>query len=458
MSIYLGEESKEFNSIVKKNRNESKKIEMFEIEVENSSFIGYKVEHNSKEGFVYYNQNGNFYNFNDLKEVNNYKSIGMHNYIDIDDMEYLRTSSSIDLLVNSRDENKNIKVDQIRVKGSVQLNGLFQGFKVNKEGKSGYIISLKQDDIGLNYDKTSNIKSYFLKEEYVDYINQDFGYKQILTNEESIGKSNDRKDIIDNLLKFVKEKNLDIKYIEDIKNDKISFFDLLQSKNLIEKYKSFEKDFNEKPISPEQPLSVYAYVYHIDKCRQHKASEKEIIDFNENFGFTLNIDYEKENNTGIISIRNNKGLQVSSLILNNFLYEEKLIGGDRGEALALDIEVFDFDFENLAELNDKTILISEDGKEFNNVNESKYSLIYNLFTDKSFTPFNGEQYDLINVKLSDLGIEETKNGLSIVECDVTDNKYLHKWMSSQLKLLSQNTLDEINSLFKKESNVKKLKF
>lgn len=80
-----------------------------------------------------------------------------------------------------------------------------------------------------------------MKEEYVDYINQDFGYKQILTNEESIGKSNDRKDIIDNLLKFVKEKNLDIKYIEDIKNDKISFFDLLQSKNLIEKYKSFEK-------------------------------------------------------------------------------------------------------------------------------------------------------------------------------------------------------------------------
>ena len=47
-------------------------------------------------------------------------------------------------------------------------------------------------------------------------------------------------------------------------------------------------------------------------------------------------------------------------------------------------------------------------KEFHNVNESKYSLIYNLFTDKSFTPFNGEQYDLINVKLSDLGIEETK--------------------------------------------------
>ena len=55
---------------------------MFEIEVENSSFIGYKVEHNSKEGLFIIIKMVIFIILMILK-VNNYKSIGMHNYIDL---------------------------------------------------------------------------------------------------------------------------------------------------------------------------------------------------------------------------------------------------------------------------------------------------------------------------------------------------------------------------------------
>ena len=398
MFKYLGEDSSEFKALVLDNVID-KKINNFKISNEKGIFNAHKVDVDDIEGFVYYNTNGNFYEFasSEVCKSKEFKSSL------IAEKELVPFSKIQKSLLEKRDGvTKTIKEHSISFLDK-DLNKMeVIGTEAKLYGHNGFIFKqIKNNDLSESHGIVQNM---FVKEKEV----LDLGVvaeKSLLTNQEQI--------------KGVKEKiqNTFLKNMSTLNTIGIFIDDA--SPNDFNLMSSIEKMITEDLQAPElkgdvDPVVFMSRVKELSIEKDDKLRESKLLDYN----LSVKIpDFEVSDKMMII-INDKKGKMLSELTISDFRKESAEVPyydiDDKESQEILPIIVLDFEYSS-------TLKIIENYKEVD-FNDSKFKKVFEVFDLKAYVN------DRLSLRNDQNYIENSDTGISyeISDCDLTSQKSINK--------------------------------
>lgn len=398
MAKYLGEYSNDYNSIIQNNRDENLLIEKANITLDLHHSHGVDkdvvlkdvecVELDGEKGFVTYLDKGDIYMFYPESEVSKVEPLGKKTKIIPSDIPSISFQDYNEAIINSRNEKKeNISTTFI---SNLYSQKIENAVKVNTDKYNGYMYTISNPE-GRKVRKFAPLKTVKNIVESQPYIN--------LTNKEilEIRKKEEEKEALSKyfeIKKYFSKNNISV-------NDFPNLDDFTSSPNmgLINNasnikilHERYVDNFGRKPDLTSDISSQKLYT-NIEKQFIENEFSKNISDFQDLYGFTVEFNLPTSDDILEISIKSKNGEELSQCSLNL----EFITDGD--DCLAVAPIMMEYDIEDYDE--NELPLISENGETIFNYKESKFSAIYKVldricFEHSYYDEFGFVEYDVEN--------------------------------------------------------------
>lgn len=396
MFIYLGEDSQEFKSLVKESIVDNS-VDKLKVTNEQGVFEGYSVKKGNIEGYAYYNDQGNFYEFAKA---------------DICDVKFIETlkvpTPKIVQFSEVESSYKNARNEETKMLETHKLGVLSSGFNerdiIAKQAvvndKEGYIYA--QKTLGAFSESQDVTKNYFVPSSDVKFkevVSSQPFYTYKERKEMELAKE---EQVFQDQLKSLEE-NLGIKF-KDLDKKPVLFDSVV---HMIEKNKFTKEDVQGEYVFSNFSKEIFKINY--DKKLKEATSKLKST------GIDISFEHEKDSDVISLVISNKQGKEISKLTTNE-AYKETVnlndqdLYNDEKECFA---ELYVFDLDNESGLDNKKVAIIENGKEVS-LEDSKFSKLYTSLDDVAYHINPESDFPLDLVETIDGGEYE------VAKFDITD--------------------------------------
>ena len=431
MAKYLGEYSNKYNEIIKENRDENFLIEKANITLDIHHSNGVEtnvqlkdvecVEYEGEKGFVTYLGKGDIYMFYPESEITNIEPLGKHVKFMRSDLKKMTLDDYHNAIYNSRNEKKENTVisfiptfafqkiekatliDTDELKGCVFQNNGFKFFApmsaISEIIDTNQITNYTSNElleIKRKEDEKIALSKYFEIKKYFDKNNI------TITNFPNIDSFTESPNL--NLLQSVSNiKSIHERYINQIGMN----LDIPKDMSAEKLYTNIKKQFIENEFS------------------------KNISDFQEQYGFTVEFNFPVLKDVVEISIKSRNGEELSQCTVNlQFMIDED---GDDCEAVVP--IVMQHDIENYEE--EELPLISENGKTIFDYKESKFASVYKLLDRICFEHSICDELSFVKYDI------ESEPDVEEVYCNLSNPKEAINFMIKKMKEVPPSEIPDV---------------
>ncbi len=441
--IYLGEGSAHYRHLVStaiEKQEDKSTLELYEITTNDGVFNGYAVKKNEVQGFAYYNTLGDFYQFID-KDSCEVEKIATQK---LAELSQVNNADLLGSVIAKRDENKEVNLYNIELFNKNTLTDYScVGMEAFVNGVDGYIFKIKS-----NFMPVENAKNIFVAGNSVDVIGLCAKEKIETPNEKFLYEMDQRIISYEEGENTLEKLKLDIvglpkqiDYINNFNKKHNNHFD-----HLISSINNFKHDI--LPLQNKK-ISIDAALLLIDEANTEFKYKEIEENFLKEYGVTVDVKEQYEENKLSISLVDNKGKSLSMLTVNNPLHETTPMNIEPDEDEEEDLQPIEFiklDLTNNENYDGKEVVVHENGNDVK-LEDSKFKHFYEMFDEKAFT--NDESLDF---SLNE-NITSSKNKYNIYKYENVDiankghlleslrNRIEHKDNASvkkELKKLSSN--------------------